>query len=248
MIKLIVSMMIIAFAITSTVAYTNSSDQSSTEIESTIAPTSSTRRFISQKELKDARKRRRKFMHSLSHAYEHLYFKLSPETYEKIKKASDECNQQLELATDEVKMCTEKRMQFAPRNRYIHPKPLNKKNIDAVRMKQGRTMDNEIIPGTVYEEEETTPVESSATSAVTTQQSVSKPTTSLALEIEQRAMSWRDIFAEQKSRNKCYFDKVMANGPAYKNLTRDELREAREDSLIQLGLTVWECIDGKFDQ
>lgn len=240
--------MVIALAINATFAENNTSDQVSSELTSTVAPTSSSSRVISQKDLKDARKRRRKFMHSLSHAYERLYFKLSPETYEKIKKASDECNKELELSTDEVKMCTEKRMQFSPRNRYNHLNSFNKKNMDAVAMKSGRTMDNEVIPGAVYEEEESTRVDSPATSTVTTEGPFSKPTTSLALELEQRVMSWRDIFAEQKSRNKCYFDKVVANGPSYKNMTRDELREAREDSLIQLGFAVWECVNSKFDQ
>lgn len=225
------------------------------------SPASSTSRIVTQKELKEARKRRRKAMHALSHSYERLYFKLSPETYEKMKKAADECNSQLKMASEEINTCTERRL-WAPKHHRHHNRhnsvyhtsnSSNKKNSDTQQGKRGKSLDNEVIPGAIYEDEDTTRLDSSTalSTVITSTQStaaVAKPTASVALEIEQRIMSWRDVFAEQKSRVKCYIDKVKVNEEEYKGLNREEWREARDDLVVQLGNSVWQCIEDKLDR
>lgn len=282
--KITLITLLIALAINDQVNSSDSSKESESEelttalnlleTSSTTLPSvsSTSRRTITQKELKDARKRRRKAMHMLSHSYERLYFKLSPETYEKMKKAADECNAQLKMNSDEVNICTERRLLWAPhRHGYRHGNRHNnvyhtsnsnsntnsyKKNADV--SKRGKSLDNEVIPGAIYEDEETTKtaetssstLETSPVSSSVTQQSTtnSKPTTSVALEIEQKIMSWRDVFGEEKSRVKCYVDKVKSSENSYRDLTREEWRETREELLIQLGNSVWQCIEDKLDQ
>ena len=259
LITLIITIITISGSVHSSDSSRESGEELSTAInllaDTTTSATSSTSRVVTQKELKDARKRRRKAMHMLSHSYERLYFKLSPETYEKMKKAADECNSELRMNSQEVNICTERRLLWSPRHHNRHhsvyhtSSSSNKKNSDTQGGKRGKSLDNEVIPGAIYEDEDSTRVSSSTTrlTVTSTQASIAKPTASLALEIEQRIMSWRDVFAEEKSRVKCYIDKVKANEEEYRGLTRDEWREARDDLVVQLGNSAWQCIQDKLD-
>lgn len=159
-------------------------------------------------------------MKKVSASYETFYYKLSPETYDKMMAMAQNCNRELEMDGASVTNCTVKR--------------LSRRNSTKQQNKQRMSPQDSPV---VVADDDLNPV--------TTTTATTKVDNSIPQE-EDKPKGWRDVVQYDQLTVKCYVDQMRKNDP-WNKMPRNEWREERDKMVLQYYNKKMSCLKLKLN-
>lgn len=159
-------------------------------------------------------------MKKVSASYETFYYKLSPETYDKMMAMAQHCNRELEMDGPSVTNCTVKR--------------LSRRNSTKQQNKQRMSPQDSPV---VVADDDLNPV-TTTTATTTVNNSIPQE--------EDKPKGWRDVVQYDQLTVKCYVDQMRKNDP-WNKMPKNEWREERDKMVLQYYNKKMSCLKLKLN-